>query len=62
MEIRAPFRFTGARRVVSTSLGALVLDSGTRRVTLSGIEAGSATGEMTPSVDRAGLAVWLGAC
>jgi Aspartyl protease len=50
-EIRAPLRIDQARPVVSTSLGALVLDSGTRWVTLFGVQA---TGPMNEMVTMTG--------
>jgi len=45
--VRASLRVAEDRPIVSTSLGALVLDSGTRWVTLFGVEAARATHEMT---------------
>jgi hypothetical protein len=45
-EIRVPLRIAGARPLVSTSLGDLVLDSGTRWVTLFGVDSSGARAEM----------------
>ena len=45
-EIRTSFRLAEARPVVPTSLGELVLDSGTRWVTLFGVKGTRATGEL----------------
>lgn len=45
-EIRTPFRMAEGRAVVPTSLGGLVVDSGTHWVTLFGVKAASATEEL----------------
>jgi Aspartyl protease len=46
IEVRAPLRVDHSRPVVSTSLGELVLDSGTSWVTLFGVESNRARNEM----------------
>lgn len=45
--VRAPLHTSEARPMVPTNLGALVLDSGTRWVTLFGVASARVTGEMT---------------
>lgn len=46
-EIRTPLRMAEARPLVSTSLGELVLDSGTRWVTVFGVNSSGAKSEMS---------------
>ena len=46
-EICAPLRVSEARPLVSTNLGILMIDSGTRWVALFGLDSGDLSGEMT---------------